>query len=76
LGQFSSNMGIKKGKIRIHLWFCLPRKVIDSEMKAWLDGTPVDLRLFHPVQMHYIARPLFSEGAVDPVPLPNAFICF
>jgi hypothetical protein len=61
-------MGIKKGKIRIHLWFWLSRKVIDSEMKAWLDCTPVDLRLFYPVQMHYIARPLFSEGVVDPVP--------
>jgi hypothetical protein len=66
--QFSSSMGIKKGKIRIHLWFWLSRKVIDSEMKAWLYGTPADLRLFNPVQMHFIARPLFSEGAVDPLP--------
>jgi hypothetical protein len=65
--QFSSSMGIKKGKIRIHLWFWLSRKVFDSEMKVWLDGTPADLRLFHPVQMHYIARPLFYEGAFDPV---------
>ena len=65
--QFSSSMGIKKGKIRIHLWFWLSRKVFDSEMKAWLVSPPADLRLFSPVQMHYIARPLFSEGAVDPV---------
>lgn len=66
--QFSSSMGIKKGKIRIHLWFWLSRKVLDAEMKAWLGDAPVDLKLFHPVQMHYIARPVFSDGAVDPLP--------
>jgi len=66
--QFSSSMGIKKGKIRIHLWFWLSHKVTDAEMKAWLGDAPVDLKLFHPVQMHYIARPVFSDGAVDPLP--------
>jgi len=44
--QFSSSMGIKHGKIRIHLWFWLSRKATDIEMQAWLDGAPVDLSLF------------------------------
>ena len=66
--QFSSSMGIKKGKIRIHLWFWLSRKVFDSEMKAWLDGANVDFNMFQHVQMHYIAKPLFNGGATDPLP--------
>ena len=41
--QFSSSMGIKHGKIRIHLWFWLSRKVTDVEMKAWLVGSPADI---------------------------------
>lgn len=65
--QFSSSMGIKKGKIRIHLWFWLSRKTSDAEMRAWLGEGPVDLRLFHPVQLHYIAQPIFSGGS-DPLP--------
>jgi len=66
--QFSSSMGIKAGKIRVHLWFWLSQKVSDAEMKAWLSGSPVDLRLFHPVQLHFIAKPIFRDGAVDPLP--------
>lgn len=67
--QFSSSMGIKRDKIRIHLWFWLSRKVSDGEMKTWLDGSPADLRLFHPVQMHYVAKPIFVGDAVDPLPV-------
>ncbi|WP_435137733.1 hypothetical protein [Pseudopelagicola sp. nBUS_19] len=66
--QFSSSMGIKQGKIRIHLWFWLSRKVADIEMKAWLCTSPADLHLFQPVQMHYIAKPMFNGGAIDPLP--------
>ena len=66
--QFSSSMGIKHGKIRIHLWFWLSRKVTDFEMKAWLGTSEVDLNLFQPVQMHYIAKPIFNGGAIDPLP--------
>jgi hypothetical protein len=67
--QFSSSMGIKQGKIRIHLWFWLSCKVSDGEMKTWLDGSLADLRLFHPVQMHYVAKPIFVGNAVDPLPV-------
>lgn len=65
--QFSSSMGIKKGKIRIHLWFWLSRKVADDEMKAWLSNYPIDLHLYNPVQLHYVAQPIFSNDALDPL---------
>ena len=65
--HLSSSMGIKAG-IRLHLWFWLDRSCSDDEMKAWLSGCPVDLRLFNPIQIHLTANPLFSDGAVDPYP--------
>ena len=65
--HFSSSMGIKQG-IRVHLWFWLDRPCSDAEMKAWLSGYPVDLRLFNPIQIHLTANPQFTEGATDPYP--------
>ena len=65
--HFSSSMGIKAG-IRVHLWFWLDRPCSDDEMKAWLSGCPVDLRLFNPIQIHLTANPQFRDGAVDPYP--------
>ena len=65
--HLSSSMGIKSG-IRVHLWFWLDRPCSDDEMKAWLSGCPVDLRLFNPIQIHLTANPQFSDGAVDPYP--------
>ena len=66
--QFSSNMGIKQGKVRLHLWFWLSRPCSDQEMKGWLQDSPVDLALFNPVQPHFTANPVFLDGAVDPFP--------
>ena len=63
--HFSSSMGIKGG-IRVHLWYWLERPCSDDEMKAWLSGCPVDLRLFNPIQIHLTANPRFIDGAVDP----------
>ena len=60
-------MGIKSG-IRVHLWFWLERPCSDDEMKAWLSGCPIDLRLFNPIQIHLTANPRFVDGAVDPYP--------
>jgi hypothetical protein len=65
--HLSSSMGIKAG-IRLHLWFWLDRSCSDDEMKAWLSGCPVDLRLFNPIQIHLTANPQFGDGAVDPYP--------
>ena len=66
--QFSSSMGIKKDKIRLHLWYWLSRPCSDAEMKGWLQESPVDLALFNPVQMHFTANPVFLDGATDPFP--------
>jgi hypothetical protein len=65
--HFSSSMGIKAG-IRVHLWFWLDRPCSYDEMKAWLSGYPVDLRLFNPIQIHLSANLRFIDGAVDPYP--------
>ena len=65
--HFSSSMGIKSG-INVHLWFWLERTCSDNELKAWLSGCPVDMRMFNPIQIHLTANPLFSDGAVDPYP--------
>jgi len=65
--HFLSSMGIKAG-IRVHLWFWLDRPCSDDEMKAWLSGCPVDLRMFNPIQIHLTANPRFIDGAVDPYP--------
>ena len=53
--HFSSSMGIKAG-IRVHLSYWLERPCSDAEMKAWLSGYPVDLRLFNPIQIHLTAN--------------------
>ena len=68
--QFSASMGIKQGKIRVHLWYWLDRKVSDDEMKGWLGGCPVDAHLFHPIQMHFTAKPIFLDGAVGAAVVP------
>lgn len=65
--QFSANMRIKTG-IRIHLWFWLDRPCSDDELRAWLHGCPVDLRMYDPIQIHLTANPRFIDGAVDPYP--------
>ncbi|MDA9078128.1 hypothetical protein N9K51_02555, partial [bacterium] len=56
--HFSSSMGIKSG-INVHLWFWLDRPCSDNELKVWLSGCPVDMRMFNPIQIHLTANPLF-----------------
>ena len=70
--HFSSNMGIKAG-IRVHLWYWLERPCSDDEMKTWLGGRPVDLRIFDPVQIHLTTNPQFVDGAIDPYPTRSGF---
>ena len=65
--HLSSSMGIKSG-INVHLWFWLERTCSDNELKTWLSGCPVDMRMFNPIQIHLTANPQFSDGAVDPYP--------
>ena len=49
--HLSSSMGIKTG-INMHLWFWLERPCSDNELKTWLSGCPVDMRMFNPIQIH------------------------
>jgi len=65
--HLSSSMGIKAG-INVHLWFWLERTCSDNELKMWLSGCSVDLRLFNPIQIYLTANPQFSDGAVDLYP--------
>ena len=64
--HFSSSMGIKAG-IRVHLWFWLERPCTDEEMKAWLSGCPVDLRLFNPIQIHLALSKVVLPAPRNPV---------
>lgn len=73
--QFSSSMGIKEG-IRVHLWYWLERPCSDAEMKAWLSGSPADLRMFNPIQLHLTAPPQFLNGAVDPILQRSGLLAF
>ena len=65
--HFSSSMGIKPG-IRVHLWYWLERPCSDTEMKAWLSGCPINMRLFNLIQIHLTATPQFVDGATDLYP--------
>ena len=65
--HFSSSMGIKDG-INVHLWFWLERSCSENELKTWLSGCPVDMRMFNPIQIHLTANPFFIDGAIDPYP--------
>jgi hypothetical protein len=63
--QFTSSAGVKPG-IRMRLAFWLDRPVSDDEAKTWLADSPADLSLYHPIQQHYTANPIFT-GMPDPI---------
>ena len=65
--QLTSSAGYAPGG-RCRLWFWCSRPVSDAEIKRWLNGYPVDSSLYSAVQPHYIARPTFLDGIVDPAP--------
>jgi hypothetical protein len=55
-------------EIRMRLAFVLARGVTASELKRWLGGTAgLDPATFRPVQITYVARPLFADGLADPM---------
>lgn len=68
--QCSSSWGIKNDKtIKAHIWFWLDRKYSDSELKQYVkkNNLPFDTAMFNPVQVHYTANPIFTDGAIDPL---------
>jgi hypothetical protein len=56
-----TKMPIKKG-LCVHLFFELSTPLYNSQVKDWLRPYPVDLAIYTPVQPHYIANPIISDG--------------
>jgi hypothetical protein len=66
--QATASHGIKPG-VRLRLWYWLDRPVSCAELKRWLARTrSVDVGSIGPVNLIYTARPIFLDGAVDPLP--------
>lgn len=67
--QASASAGIKSG-VRVHLWYWLNRPISDVEAKRIAVGLKVaynvDAGLYHAVQPHYCADPIFV-GVEDPM---------
>lgn len=70
--QYSSSAGTAKAgrKIKVHLWFWLETPARSDALLIWAKGYPVDPAVFHPVQVHYTADPLF-KGCADPLSEPR-----
>lgn len=71
--QWSSSAGLDGWtKVSIHLWFWLDRPAYGPSLREYFDqwsdrsGVPIDTSLFHGVQPHYTAAPLFDECS-DPL---------
>ena len=72
--QWSSSQGFKGRKLSCHLWFWLDRPIADKDLKRWAKAynaavgrKVIDDAVFTPVQPHYIADPIFENGAVNPL---------
>jgi putative DNA primase/helicase len=71
--QASSRAGTKEGKglVKGHAWFELSKPLSGADLKNWAEennlSDKIDVSLFHPVQYHYTADPLFV-GTTDPIP--------
>jgi hypothetical protein len=75
--QLSASAGHSKyrGLLKVHLWFWLSDPATSAQLRAWAGAHPVvDSALFNAVQVHYTARPLFSDGLQDPVPQRSGFV--
>lgn len=74
--QFTSKHGLrmsagpgktKDPQVRVRLWYLIDRPLGSGDLKAWLQGYPVDPAPLLPHQPIYVARPTFI-GVPDPVP--------
>ncbi len=67
--QATGSAGVKPGA-RLRLGFWLDRPVSSQEWRQWAASwdVEVDKSLFTASQPHYTAKPVFLEGAIDPVP--------
>lgn len=70
--QWSASSGVRPwDTLSIHLWFLLDRPVCSASLREWFsahaeDYEVIDRTLYNPVQVHYVANPLF-DGAPDPI---------
>jgi P4 family phage/plasmid primase-like protien len=72
----TASTGLKGSTVaRMRLFCLLDREVPDEKLRTWAKATrnalnlPVDPALFSGNQPIYTARPIFEDGAVDPVPV-------
>jgi predicted P-loop ATPase len=74
--QFSSSAGmLGAGTLSAHLWYWFDRPVRDAAIGHYAEtlGLKIDRSLFHAVQPHYTAAPIF-EGVVDPLPCRSGLL--
>ncbi|MDD0930243.1 DNA primase [Xylella fastidiosa] len=63
------------GVLKAHVWFWLKNPYTSEQLKAWAAscGAALDASVFHVVQIHYTAAPVFEAGVSDPVPVRSGF---
>ena len=68
IGHFSSSAGTVHagGKVKVHLIFWLERAANSRDLRDWAPSVGADPALFHAVQPHFVADPIF-EGCSDPL---------
>ena len=66
--QLSSSAGRKPGVLKVHIWWPLATAYTGPQVEAWVRtiGLKTDVTTLRKVQPHYVANPVFQNGAVDP----------
>lgn len=62
----SSSCLLKRAKAGVHFWYLLDAPLPSDILRAWAPSVGADPSLFHPIQVHYTAPPLFA-GMADPL---------
>lgn len=70
--QFSAQQHLSP-TVRGHCWIWLAEPVGNVPLARWCTRSGIDPALFHAVQPHYTADPLFAEGQADPLE-PRALV--
>lgn len=70
--QFSSSAGTAKAgrNIKVHLWFMLATPTHSDALVSWAKIHGFDPAVYHAVQVHYTANPIF-QGCADPLQGPR-----
>ena len=75
--QLSSSAGMpgKEHLLKAHVWFWLKKAYTSRQLRLWVKASnlPIDTALYNPVQVHYTANPVFTDGVADPVPVRSGF---